>query len=136
MASADIFDVAHTMAEELRFLHPSTAAPIKLYTDNKSLFEAISKGSRTSEKRLIRDIAAARERFQRYEISGICSVRRTHKIADGLTRTMKQSGIRKVLQSGRLSPKFEQWIVRSAPYSSHKSTFSRDRHAPILQTCK
>lgn len=114
---ADMFDYVFTLAEELRTLCPHSAVPVKLYTDNKGLFDIISKGTRTAEKRLMLDIAAAREGFRKHEISDIGLVRSEDNIADGLTKAMKQGALRGVVNSGRLVPKVAQWIVRTEPRS-------------------
>ena len=45
--------------------------PVQLLTNSKSLFDVISKGSRTSEKRTLLNIAAAREGFCDKVISDI-----------------------------------------------------------------
>lgn len=117
IAFGDMFDVAYTLAEELRHLHPGLHVPVKLYTDSKSLFDVISKGSRTSEKRLMLDIAAARQGFNNFEISNIGFVRTADNIADGLTKAMNQMALRHVLTSAELRPRGEQWIVRDNPRS-------------------
>ena len=111
----DMFDLAFTLAEELRSLHPHNVIPVSLYTDSKSLFDVISKGSRTAEKRLMLDIAAAREGFLKHEISDIGFVRTKFNLADGLTKRMQQSALRKVLSEGRIHPKVDQWIIRDTP---------------------
>lgn len=67
--------------------------PVQLFTDSKCLFDVIWKGSRTSEKRIMLDIAAAREGFCDKTISDIGFVRSNHNIADGLTKSMSQASL-------------------------------------------
>lgn len=112
IAFSDMFDAAFSLAEELRTIHPKLGVPVKLYTDSKSLFDVISKGSKTAEKRLMLDIACAREGFRRHDISDIGFIRGEDNLADGLTKSMRQAAIHKVLKEGRLSVVPEQWIVR------------------------
>ena len=50
IAFSDLFDVAVTLAEEIGMML-ARKVPVQLLTDSKSLFDAVSKGSRTSEKR-------------------------------------------------------------------------------------
>ena len=71
MAFSDMLDAAYTMAAELREMLPIKRIPVKLCTDNRSLFDVISKETRMSEKRLMIDIAAACEGFQKHEINDI-----------------------------------------------------------------
>ena len=109
---SDMFDAAYTLAAELRELLPKHRIPVKLCTDNNSLFDVISKGSRTSEKRLMIDIAAARKGFTKHEISDIGFVRPEQNIADGLKKPMKQTALCNMLLTGMFPVKVEQWIVR------------------------
>lgn len=116
IAFSDLFDAAYTLADELRQLLPKFPIPVRLFTDNKSLFDVISKGSRTAEKRLMLDIAAAREGFWKHEISDIGFVRSNNNLADGLTKSMKQEALRFSLLSGRVDVLVDQWIIRKKPH--------------------
>ena len=112
IAFSDLFDVSYTLSQELRLLHPTAAVPVHLFTDSKSLFDIISKGTRTSEKRLMLDIACAREGYRRKDIHNIGFVRSGDNVADGLTKSMQQATLRAVLKSGKLVVNPEQWIIR------------------------
>jgi len=112
IAFSDMFDIAVTLAEEIRTTF-ERRVPLHLLTDSKALFDIISKGSRTSEKRMMLDIAAAREGFRDRVISDIGFVRSTHNLADGLTKPMQQAALQAVLKSGRLTTHAEQWIIRN-----------------------
>eukprot|EP00171_Calliarthron_tuberculosum_P023641 IDg23641t1 len=87
IAFSDLFDTAATLSDELSVVLNRTIA-VQLLTDSKSLFDVISKGSRTSEKRTMLDIAAAREGFRDKVISDIGFVRSSSNLADGLTKKM------------------------------------------------
>lgn len=111
IAFSDMFDAAHTLASELQTL-TSRITPLQLFTDNKSLFDTISRGSRTSEKRLMLDVFAAREGYKTGLISDIGFVRSQFNLADGLTKAMSQAAIRSILSTNRHTPSCEQWILR------------------------
>ena len=111
IAFSDMFDVAVTLAEELRQI-TKRPIPLHLLTDSKALFDVISKGSKTSEKRLMLDVAAAREGFRDKVISDIGFVRTNHNLADGLTKSTSQAAIQRVLSSGKIGINVEQWIIR------------------------
>ena len=81
-------------------------------TDSKSLFDIISKGSRTSEKRVTLDIHTARQAYQSREISNIGFVRSSDNLADGLTKPKMQKAIFHLLQTASHTPVREQWIIR------------------------
>ena len=105
---ADLFDCAYTLTCEFRRLLPSVHVPLMLYTDNKSLFDVVSKGSRTAERRLMLDIAVERNAFHDREISDIGFLRSRHNIADGLTKPMQQAALRTVLTTSHWRPEAEQ----------------------------
>ena len=93
---------------------------LHLLTDSKSLFDIISKGSRTNEKRVMLDIHAAREGYKAHDISNIGFVRSEQKTADGLTKCMKQESFRELARTGKLRTKVEQWIIRR-PVDAHET---------------
>lgn len=111
IAFSDLFDVAAALASELGVLYDRNI-PVQLLTDSKSLFDVISKGSRTSGKRMMLDIAATREGFRNKVISDIGFVRSSKNLADGLTKAMSQAALQHVISTGRISISPEQWIIR------------------------
>ncbi len=60
ISCSDMFDVWYTLRTELSNTF-ALKIPLILLTDSNSLFDVISKGTRTSEKRMMLDIAAARD---------------------------------------------------------------------------
>ena len=111
IAFSDLFDSAFTLLSELRLL-TGTPLELDLLTDSKCLFDIISKGSRTSEKRLMLDVAAARKGFETKDISNIGLVPSAYNIADGLTKPMQQAAIRNLLETHSHVPSPTQWIIR------------------------
>ena len=81
-------------------------------TDSKSLFDIISKGSRTSEKRIMIDIHASRAAYMAHEISNIGFVRSENNLADGFTKDKKQKTLFELLRNGEHEVVCEQWILR------------------------
>ena len=112
IAFSDLLDVAVTLAAELKSLL-RRLVPVQLFTDSKSLFDVISKGSRTSDKWMMLDIAAARGGFRDKVISEIGFVRTSDIVANGLTKGMSQAVLRDVISTGELNVRAEQWIVRN-----------------------
>lgn len=99
IAFSDLFDVSATLAAELEWML-GKKPPAQLLTDSKSLLDVISKGSRASEKRMMLDIAAAREGFKGKVISDIGFARSSHNVADGLTKPMQQKSLQTILRAG------------------------------------
>ena len=94
------------------------SVPMHLMTDSKSLFDIISKGSRTSEKQIMLDIHATRQACQRHEISNIGFVRSEHSIADGLTKEKKQGALLRMMLDGSHLAVCEQCILRDQQFLS------------------
>ena len=70
IAFGDMFEVAVTLTEDLCSILRHNV-PLELLTDSKAMLDVISKGFKTSEKRLMLDIAAARDGFRDKSISDI-----------------------------------------------------------------
>ena len=85
IAFADLFDEALAIRKQLEFAL-RLPIPVCILTDSKSMFDIISKGSRTSEKRAMLDICTTRQAYKAQERSNIGFVRNSHNLADGLTK--------------------------------------------------
>lgn len=111
IAFAEAFDASYSIQHALQKL---LVRPVKLQmlTDSKQLFDAISNSTHTKEKRLMIDIAAAKESFERLEISDLGLVRTEHMLADCLTKVMHPKQLLEALESGVLSHEIEKWIIR------------------------
>ena len=98
-------------------------------TDSKSLFDIISKGSRTREKRVTLDIHTAQQAYQSRQISNIGFVRSSDNLADGLTKPKMQKAIFNPLQTASHRQVCEQWILRDD--ITNKPQISRmNEHTP------
>lgn len=84
---ADMSDGAVTLSKEVSLLL-NHFVPLQLLMDSKCVFDIIFEGSRTSERRLMLGLGAAREHFCKSNVSEICLVRSTDYLADGLTKWM------------------------------------------------
>jgi hypothetical protein len=88
--------------------------PLSLLTDSKSLFDIITKSSSTLEKRLMIDVAAARESYANEELSDIGLIRGEHNPADAFTKDSPAARkmLETILTSGSLDHPIVQWIYR------------------------
>ena len=91
-----------------------------MLTESKSLFDVISKGSGMSEKRLMINVAPAREVYQNRDINNIGFVSSESNLADGLTKVNKQRSLLELLRTSRHSPVFDQWIMSDHDYAITK----------------
>lgn len=87
-AFSNLLDAVSALASELK-LTMGHDFPLQLLTESRSLFGVIWKGSHTSEKRLMLQIAAARERFKNGTILNIGFVRSSQIVADGLKKAVQ-----------------------------------------------
>lgn len=108
-----MFDIAYTLSTELGLLLSRSPLPVSLLTDSKSLFDIIHKGSRTAEKRLMIDIAIAREGYRLGQISDIGFIRSGQNLADHLTKRTDRTPLRTVLRKVYWHVKPVQFILRS-----------------------
>lgn len=82
-----------------------------MLTDSKSLFDVISKGSDTCEKRLMIDIAATRQAYDQENINELGWIRRDFNIADALTKIAINEIMKKFILTGRIEYTTEQFVV-------------------------
>ena len=84
-AFADVFDVAYSIRHDLRKILQKDVK-LTLLTDSMSLFKVIINSSVTTEKRLMIDISAVREAYERSDIDFIGWISSKNNIANGLTK--------------------------------------------------
>jgi hypothetical protein len=111
IAFTEAFDRAFALKHDMEDV-TGRRVPLNMYTDSKCLFDVLTKGSTTAERRLQIDIAMARESFQRNWIANVALVPSAENLADGLTKANRSQGLIEVLKSGILRPAVRQWIVR------------------------
>jgi hypothetical protein len=87
--------------------------PMSMLTDSKVLFEVLVKTSSTQERRLMIDVAAAKQAYDRKDISDIGFIRSMHNLADGLTKRGSCKNLLEALHTGEIVHPFEQWVIHS-----------------------
>ena len=111
-AFAEGFDYAYAIKHTLEKVYGQNI-PITLLTDSKQMFDVITKASQTAEKRLLIDITAAREAYNRHDISNVGLVLSGDNVADGLTEIGSFSSLNKVMETGYDRSPVQQWIFRN-----------------------
>lgn len=111
-ALADGFDRSFMLRHDLERIY-AEKVPLYILKDSKQVFDTITMASTTTKRRLLIDIAAARQAYNRQEISNIGLVSSEDMIADGLTKTTAESSLAELLKSGRSELKVKQWIIRN-----------------------
>lgn len=86
--------------------------PLRVLTDSSSLFSVVVKSTITTEKRLMNDLHARKEAFERKDLTEIGWIRRELNFGDGL-KNLKQSGpLTNFLATHTLDNEVIQWVVR------------------------
>lgn len=111
IAFAEGFDAAYSLQHALGKLLKRKIG-IQMLTDSQQLFDAISKSTRTKEKRLMIDISAAKQSFERFEISDLGLVRTGNMLADCLTKIMQPQQLMQAIETGKLEHEIEKWVIR------------------------
>ena len=84
------------------------STPLHLFTDSKSLFDIMSKGSHTREGRVMLDIHAAREKYISQYTSNIGFVSLNNNIAEGLTKHKIQAALLELMRTVMSIPQKKQ----------------------------
>lgn len=111
IAFADGLDNGLALSHDLNSILQARL-PIRLYTDSKSLFDVITKNSVISEKRLMVDVQAIREAYQRMEIYDVAWIRSEFNPANALTKIKENQVLHRVLDEGIIEHPVAQWVLR------------------------
>lgn len=83
-----------------------------MLTDSNCLFDVITSGSSLKEKRLLIDIAVAKEAYQKEEINQVGHVFSDQNPADALTKMYFNHALNTILETGKLDLNVNKWVVR------------------------
>ena len=119
-AFADAFNAAYMLKHDLERVE-NKPLPLVMLTDSKQRFGVITRATYTTEKRLRIDVAAAREAYNRQEISNVGRVKSEHNIADGTTNPGLCPVLEAMMRTGADASPVQQWIIRSNPATSTAS---------------
>jgi hypothetical protein len=86
--------------------------PTILCTDSFSLYECIVKLGTTKEKRLMIDIMAIRQSYERRELSEVRWVEGNSNPADAMTKANPNKALEQLIDNNQLTVKIDGWIER------------------------
>ena len=89
---------------------PST--PIIVCTDSYSLYECLVKLGTTKEKRLMINIIAIRQSYERRELTEIRQINRQDNLADAITKGTLNKALEKFIDTNELSVRIEGQVKR------------------------
>jgi hypothetical protein len=80
----------------------NVAVPIVIYIDSFSLYECLIKLGTTNEKRLMIDLMAIQQAYERREIAEIVWIKGNHNPADSMTKHNGNNALNHIIESNRL----------------------------------
>jgi hypothetical protein len=86
--------------------------PIVVCTDSYSLYECLVKLGTTKEKRLMIDIMALRQSYERREITEVRWIDGKDNPANAMTKSNPNKALEKFIDSNQLSIRVEGWVHR------------------------
>jgi hypothetical protein len=112
MAFADGVDMAVMLKHDIERMLDRTI-PIQVFTDSLSLFDVITRSTTTVEKRLMIDIAAAKEAYKEGTLDTIGFIRTRFNPADAFTKIGRCQALEDILTKGEIDHPIEQWVERA-----------------------
>jgi len=105
------FDEAFVIRYDLERLY-RRRIPLNMFTDSKQLFDVVTKASHPTEKRLLVDIAAARQAYNRQDLSNVGLIASDNNIADALSKARGCGALNALLRTGVDRTPVVQWVIR------------------------
>lgn len=117
-ALANGFDVAATIRDTAtQILQLMEPLPLVICTDSKSLYECLVKLGSTQEKRLMIDLMALREAFERKEINEVKWIAGSSNPADAMTKAKPCAALSNLVNTNRLDLHVEGWTERAEAHA-------------------
>lgn len=111
------FDHSFTLASTLRIITKRLGLPeikVTVCTDSYSLYECLVKMGTTKEKRLMIDLLALRESYERHEIDEIRWIHRDDNPSDAFTKATPNKALENLVNTNQLTIRVEGFVERTA----------------------
>lgn len=105
------FDRCFVIQHDLQLILKQNV-PIRMFTDSKQVFDAITKSSCTTERRLMIDLHSAKESYDKFEIDNVALISSNQNLADCFTKSVPKNRLQSVLRSQIDNVVVTQWIDR------------------------
>ena len=106
------FDQAYVLPRDIEQVL-GKRIPITMLTDSQSLFDIITKSSYSTERRILIDVAVAKEAYRKKDLSDIGLVASKDNVSDCLTKTSSGRDLLKVVTNGKLFMEVKQYVIRA-----------------------
>jgi hypothetical protein len=110
LAFADGFDNAYLIRHELENIL-GQPVPLIMFTDSQALFNVLTRKNATTERRLMVDVAAARQAYHSNIISNVGFIKPCHNPADGLTKVGCNPALADLLRTHSIDHPVEQYVL-------------------------
>ncbi|KAF2022611.1 hypothetical protein EK21DRAFT_105692 [Setomelanomma holmii] len=120
------FDIGIAIATTLRMITERLGLPeipLVICTDSYSLYECLVKLGTTKEKRLMIDIMALRQSYERREITEIRWIKSDDNPADAFTKAAPNHALERFITSNELTVQVDGWVQRPTSSGSHGSLY-------------
>ncbi|KHJ34052.1 hypothetical protein EV44_g3926 [Erysiphe necator] len=108
-------DVAFALSTTLKEITEQLGfpnAPTIICTESFSLYECMVKLGTTKEKRLMIDVMAIRESYERRELSEIRWINGDDNPADAMTKVSPTKSLELLVNTNKLTVRMEGWVER------------------------
>lgn len=115
------FDMGIAIASTLKMIVERLglpAIPLVICTDSYSLYECLVKLGTTKEKRLMIDIMALRQSYERREITEIRWINGEDNPADAFTKASPNRALERFIDSNELTVRVDGWVQRPTTSAS------------------
>ncbi|KAH0425958.1 polyprotein [Colletotrichum camelliae] len=109
-------DMAYAVSETLRLIASHLGKPhipTVVCTDSYSLYECLVKLGTTKEKRLMIDIIALRQLYERRELCEIRWINGEDNPADAMTKSVANRALERLVSDGKTTIRMEGWVTRA-----------------------
>ena len=109
------FDIGYVLGHALRTIAARLGlppVPLVICTDSYSLYDCLVKLGTTTEKRLMIDLMALRQSYERREISEVRWIRGEDNPADAMTKATANAALERLVTTNRLEVRLEAWVER------------------------
>ncbi|EFQ91980.1 hypothetical protein PTT_11032 [Pyrenophora teres f. teres 0-1] len=113
------FNISIAIATTLRMITERlgiSAIPLIVCTDSYSLYECLVKLGTTKEKRLMIDIMALRQSYERREITEIRWINGEDNPADAFTKASPNRALERFIDGNKLTVRVDGWVQRPTSF--------------------
>ncbi|RAL58471.1 hypothetical protein DID88_005175 [Monilinia fructigena] len=106
------FDVSAAIKGTVNSIFKDKDIPLVICTDSRSLYQCLTKLGTTQEKRLMIDVMALRQSYERREIAEIKWIDGESNPADSMTKAKPSQALKDLIDNNRINIKVTEWVER------------------------